>query len=102
MLNYYVFDKQTPENKDFYFNNEGIFNFWNNYLLIHINDCNLVIVNKPKRKFHGSITEDERALIKDRIKKEFCCDKGCTVNTTSSDCEIKRDWGQDICNFIWN
>lgn len=102
MLNYYVFDKPTSENEDFYFKNEGIFNFWNDYLFVHINNCNLVIVNKPKSKFSGSITAEEWSIVKNRIINDFCGARGCSSNTTSSICEIIRDWGKDVCDIIYN
>lgn len=102
MLNYYVFENPTLENQDFYFKNKGIFNIRNEYLIIHINNCNLVVVNKPKFKLSGNITAGEWEIIKTRIRNEFCGSKGCNVNTISSSCEIIRDWGKDICDLIYS
>lgn len=102
MLNYYNFDKPTLENKNFYLDNEGIFNLWNDYLLVHINGYNLVLVNKLGREFSGSITSSEETSIKNRFKNEFCNVKGCsTTRGATSCCEIIKDWGEDVCNDIW-
>lgn len=100
MLNYYVINERTPENLDFYFSNEGVFNFWNEYLLIRINKVNIVVVNKPNFKFSGIITEGESKMVKARMKNEFCGAKGCAENTTSLGCEIIRDWGKEVCGSI--
>lgn len=100
MLNYYVFEKQSPENVDIYFENEGVFNFWGEYLFVHINGHNFVLVNRTGKKFHGSITNSELAAAKSRVKNEFCGARGCEQAATRVCCEIARDWGEDICKLI--
>ena len=98
MLNYYRLER-TPECHDMYFNNEGIFNFWDEYLFVHINNHNLVVVNRTGREFHGSITNSALAAAKTRVKNEFCGARGC-ADIGSAVCEIVKDWGEDICKII--
>lgn len=100
MLNYYTLNKNSGS-KDFYYNNEGIFNLDNEYLVIHINGHHIIAVNNLGREFHGSITNEELALAKDKIKNEFCGVKGCSASNRSVGCEIIRDWGEDVCKRIW-
>lgn len=102
MLSYNVFDKPTLGMRDFYFANEGIFNFGGKCLLAHLNGYNIVLADRLGNKYHGSITVSEAALVKSRIKNEFCNTNGCSTSRgTASCCEIIRDWGEDVCNHIW-
>ena len=58
----YYYIEQTNEGKHFFFKNAGYFNFWNEYLIMHVPTYNhifTVLVNRTGRKFHGTIeTED--------------------------------------------
>lgn len=102
MLSYYVFDKPTLENKNFYFANEGVFNFWGECLLARLNGYNIVLADRQGNKYHGSITDSEAVLVKSRIKNEFCNTNGCSTSRgTASCCEIIRDWGEAVCDRIW-
>lgn len=101
MLNYYNFDKPTLENKNFYFANEGIFNFWGECLFAHINGYNIVLADRLGKEYHGSITDSENALVKSRIKNGFCNAKSCSTSSgATSCCEIITDWGKDVCKHI--
>ncbi len=76
MLAYYKLDK-TKESKEFFFNNDGYFNFWNKLLVVRIkkysnNDCAaLVLVNKTGKKTNGDIKKlTEEGIIEYRHQLE--------------------------------
>ena len=58
ILPYYKIEK-TEEGKQFFYANRGYFNFWNEYLIMNIDEGNnevfLVLVNRPRRIFNGAI-----------------------------------------------
>lgn len=99
MLKYYVLNK-TPESEAIYFNNEGIFNFWNEYLMIRINGKNLVAANRTGRKFSGEMTNAEYTACVQRLYQEFCDGKGCNWGDGSQLCEIAKEWGDAICRLV--
>lgn len=70
-MKYYVLEK-TQECRDFFFNNEGIFNFWDEYVIVHLNelgDRHPVLVNRTGRKFHGGyITPEAKRILNKRLK----------------------------------
>lgn len=63
-LPYYTL-AQTEEDKQFYFDNEGIFNFWNTYLVVHIGNQHIVHVNRSGKK----IPEHQTHVLKKDEKK---------------------------------
>lgn len=82
VLPYYKIQK-TREDKEFYFAHEGYFNFWDEYLICHLNKINWVIVNKTKRKFERAFASNvQRATfnlmfeqsVRKRIPKEMFID----------------------------
>ncbi len=99
MLKYYVLDK-NPESRVTYFNNDGIFNFWNEYLFIHINGINIVAANRTGRKFSGNITNAEYIACVYKLYQEFCDGKGCNLGNGSQPCEMVKDWGDAICRIV--
>ena len=60
-LPYYKIE-QTNYGKQFFYNNIGYFNFWDEYLIMHISGYDklfTVLVNRTGRKFSGAVeTED--------------------------------------------
>lgn len=110
MLKYYVLEK-TQECKDFFFNNEGIFNFWNKYLIVHLNefgDRYPVLVSRTRREFRGGYTTPEsKRILKKRLKEEFCQTSECAVQenipATKYDtpllCDLTKEWGSVVCQF---
>lgn len=65
MLPYYVLEK-TEECRLFFHSHKGFFNFWNQYLILNagFDDVFRVIVNRPKRKFHGGTTRKQEKIFK--------------------------------------
>ena len=62
ILPYYKIEK-TEEGKQFFYSHRGYFNFWDEYLIMNIDEGNnkrfLVLVNKTGRKFSGAeLTND--------------------------------------------
>lgn len=62
LLPYYKIE-QTEEGKEFFYSHRGYFNFWNEYLIMNIDEGNnkvfSVLVNRPGRKFSGAVLTDE-------------------------------------------
>lgn len=62
MLPYYRIEK-TIADKMFFFNNNGYFNFWDEYLIMRIIESNekdiagIVLINRTGSKFSGSIND---------------------------------------------
>lgn len=99
ILNYYVLNKNN-EDKDFYFENEGIFNFWNKYLIAHIGLYNIVLVNRTDKIFHGDrLSDDEKIVIQKSIKENFCDARNCKKDNVISFCDLLKEWGTVICNL---
>lgn len=82
MLPYYKIQK-TEEDKNFYFSNEGYFNFWDEYLICNLNKVNWVIVNRTKRNFNSvTATKEQREVfntmfeqsLHDKIPEEMFID----------------------------
>ncbi len=67
ILPYYKL-KKTEEDKKFFFNHEGYFNFWDEYLIMNTkeghNKIFVVLVNRPNKKFSNikRITEDYKIV----------------------------------------
>lgn len=65
ILPYYKI-KKTEEGKQFFYAHKGYFNFWDEYLIMNIDEGNnevfLVLVNRPDFKFSGKLTDDYRAV----------------------------------------
>ena len=63
ILPYYKIDK-TEEGKQFFFDNIGYFNFWDEYLIMHSHyegSTYWVLVNRTGRKFKGmQVTENQK------------------------------------------
>jgi len=74
VLPYYKIDK-TEEGKQFFFNNIGYFNFWDEFLIMHVGleyDTHTVLVNRPNRKFSNSEqTEDYKIKRNLYLKKSI-------------------------------
>ena len=52
----------TKEDKEFFFNNIGFFNFWDEYLILHtpkMKDYYWCVVNRTDKKFSGSKLNNE-------------------------------------------
>lgn len=64
ILPYYKIEK-TEENKQFFYTNRGYFNFWDEYLIMNIDEGNnkvfLVLVNRTGFKFSGKLTDGYKA-----------------------------------------
>ena len=65
MLPYYVLEK-TEECKLFFRSHKGFFNFWNQYLILNAgyDDIFWALVNRPKTKFHGIMTKEQKERFK--------------------------------------
>lgn len=99
ILNYYVLEK-NKESKDFYFENEGIFNFWNKYLIIHIGKDNIVLANRTNKIFNGKLlSKYEKVMLYTIIKENFCSLRKCKTDSVSSLCSLAEEWGKVICNI---
>ena len=61
ILPYYKIEK-TEEGKEFFYAHRGYFNFWDEYLIMNIDEGNnkvfLVLVNRTGREFSGKLTDD--------------------------------------------
>ena len=113
MLKYYVLEK-TQECRDFFFNNECIFNLWNEYLILHLNEfdnCHRVLANRTGKKFHSRIfSETENALLKKRLREEFCQTSECAVQENIPVtkyyapllCDLTKEWGSVVCQLTQN
>ena len=70
--------KKTEEGKQFFFANRGYFNFWDEYLIMNIDEGHnkvfSVLVNRTSRKFSGKETRKYKKLkcftLKNLSKKE--------------------------------
>lgn len=54
--------RRTEEDKEFFFNNIGLFNFWDEYLILHtpkMKDYYWCVVNRTDKKFSGSNLNNE-------------------------------------------
>ena len=87
---------QNEADRELYFANNGLFNFWNQYLVLHWNDAHLILINKPGTKF----TRDEQLTIfeiydaLDHVKNDYCGD--CTGNM----CNIAKDFGECVLQKV--
>lgn len=66
ILPYYKIEK-TEEGRQFFYAHKGYFNFWDEYLIMNIDEGNnkvfTVMVNRTSRKFSGyKATDDYRAV----------------------------------------
>ena len=75
ILPYYKIEK-TDEGKQFFFNNVGYFNFWDEFLIMHVGleyHTHTVLVNRPNRKFSNpEQTEDYKIKRNLYFKKSIC------------------------------
>lgn len=62
VLPYYKIEK-TEEGKEFFYAHRGYFNFWDEYLIMNIDEGNnkafFVLVNRTSRKFSGKKLSDD-------------------------------------------
>lgn len=61
MYSYYKL-RRTEEDKEFFFNNIGFFNFWDEYLILHtpkMKNYYWCVVNRTDKKFSGSKLNNE-------------------------------------------
>lgn len=62
ILPYYKIE-QTEEGKEFFYSHRGYFNFWDEYLIMNIDEGNneifLVLVNRDDFKFSGAKLTDD-------------------------------------------
>ena len=70
MLPYYNLEK-NKENRIFYFSNDGLFNFWDEYLICHVGEKNYVLINRPGRKFEGETKETVYYTVSDLPKEAY-------------------------------
>lgn len=60
ILPYYRIEK-TEEGKQFFFSNRGYFNFWDEYLIMNIDEGHnkvfSVVINRTGKKFSGKVTK---------------------------------------------
>lgn len=94
-MEYYRLEK-TENSKDFYFANEGMYNFWDEYLICRIKNKNIVIVNRPGKVFEHFDTEfigTCESNIRQEIKDRFCGARGCC--DAHMGCAIVQEW--NIC-----
>ena len=69
MLPYYKIQK-TKEDEEFYFSNEGYFNFWDEFLICRLNKVNWLIVNRTEIEFEKvKATEEQQELFNIVIKQ---------------------------------
>lgn len=72
ILPYYKIE-QTEEGKQFFFNHKGCFNFWDEYLIMNIDEGHnklfTVLVNRTGRKFNGIQTDDYRIAAISYVKE---------------------------------
>lgn len=66
ILSYYKIEK-TEEGKQFFYNNIGYFNFWDEYLIMNIGhkECFTVLVNRAGRKFNTVNPTEDYKVIRD-------------------------------------
>ena len=78
ILPYYKIAK-TEESKQFFFHNEGYFNFWDEYLIMNLNygdNTYWVLVNRTERKFNRTeVTEDQKLNAYATVSKSVCLRK---------------------------
>lgn len=85
---------QTQEDKAFYFDHQGLFNFWNQYLILHWGDIHLVIINKPGTNFSNpyyATSELYNAMY--HLKNDYC---GDCDDIEHNMCDIVNDFGECI------
>lgn len=90
---YYRVLEKAPECKDYYFENENIYNFWDDYLIVRIKNQNILLKNLTGKKFeHPEIkqTSIEKSNLKQEIKDRFCGARNC--KGTNPYCPIMYDW----------
>ena len=72
ILPYYKIEK-TEEGKEFFYTHRGYFNFWDEYLIMNIDEGNnkvfLVLVNRTGRKFSGKLTDEYKVAATSHIKE---------------------------------
>lgn len=89
-MQYFRLNK-TQEDEDFYFSHNGLFNFWNQYLILHWYNVNFVIINKPGTKFgkeHFPTSALYTAL--NHIEDDYC------GNCNNNICDVVKDFGECI------
>lgn len=67
ILPYYKIEK-TEEGKEFFYAHRGYFNFWDEYLIMNIDEGNnkafFVLVNRTSRKFSGKkLSDDYKSVV---------------------------------------
>lgn len=69
---YYTLSK-SKEDKGFYFAHNGLFNFWNEYIIFHKDDLHLLLVNNTTRKFSEdpNITSNQLQDAVNILKNEY-------------------------------
>ena len=75
ILPYYKIEK-TEEGKEFFYAHKGYFNFWDEYLILNIDEGNnkvfSVLVNRTDRKFSGAqLTDDYKMAEHLHIKESI-------------------------------
>ena len=74
MWRYYILER-TEQDKEFYFAHDGLFNFWNEYIIFHYDDIHIVLVNRSNREFHGADISPEKLHEVREILYEHYLDK---------------------------
>lgn len=79
ILPYYKIEK-TEEGRQFFYAHRGYFNFWDEYLILNIDEGNnkvfSVLVNRTGRKFsRAKLTDDYVANAMQNIKQSVCLRK---------------------------
>ena len=74
ILPYYKIEK-TEEGKEFFYAHRGYFNFWDEYLIMNIDEGHnkvfSVLVNRTGRKFSGTKTDDYRLAEISYVRKSI-------------------------------
>ena len=91
---------QNEADRELYFANNGLFNFWNQYLILHWNDVHIVVINKPETRFGGRDNKEERPTISelytalDHVKNDYC------GNCNGNICDIANDFGECVLQEV--
>lgn len=98
-LEYYRLEGNDKD-REFYFANEGIFNFWDEYLIVHIRNVHILVVNRTGREFTiMEITKlgESSGSLKQEVKERFCGARNCCCENV--ECQLFKDWGNVICRL---
>ena len=93
MFKYYTLSK-CQEDKEFYFANNGLFNFWNEYIIFHKDNLHVVLVNYSNSEIDGTpLSAKHRQEVKNILNSDY-------VIQLCKHSKITYDAAQAIANNI--